>query len=98
MRCVSPEEGANFACHLHCPVNGQLLECLHVECSIIEFAFRAFFSMNTLALAKHLSHRSTYFLAPHRENKYYSTNNVGFRLWERAVVGASNLLIVKLFA
>jgi hypothetical protein len=56
MGCVRPEERAYFTGYLHCPVDGQLLQRLYVENSVVELAFRAFVPVDTLPLTKHLPH------------------------------------------
>jgi hypothetical protein len=60
MRGVSPKEGTNFTCYLYSFIDSQPLQSLHIENPIVEFAFGAFVSVNTLPLTKHLSsHRFT---------------------------------------
>jgi hypothetical protein len=65
---IGPKERSHFSRHPHCIVHAQSLQSLKVKCPIIEIAVRAFFSVNTLSLAKHvpLHDGSPYFPAPHR--------------------------------
>ena len=54
MLSVGPEEGADSAGDLECPVDWQALQRLNVKSPIVELAFGVFFPMNTLSLSKHL--------------------------------------------
>jgi hypothetical protein len=53
---VCPEERIYPTGHLHRLIDGQLLQCLHVEDAVVRLAVYTFVSMDTLPLTKHLFH------------------------------------------
>jgi hypothetical protein len=65
---IRPKERSHFSRHPYCIVDAQSLQSLNVKRPVIEITVRAFFSVNTLSLAKHLPFHddSPYFPAPHR--------------------------------
>src|SRR5690349_6510843 len=55
VRSVRPEKRTDSARHLHRMIHPKTLQCLNVECAVVELAFGALIPVNTLSFAKHLS-------------------------------------------
>jgi hypothetical protein len=55
MRCIGPKERRNFTRHLHGIIYAESLQSLNVKNTIVEITISAFFAVDTLPLAIHLS-------------------------------------------
>ena len=69
MRRIRPEKRRHPRRHLHRIVNTQPLQSLQVENSIVEITVRAFLTVNTLPLTKHLPLHDVYHPALRRAEK-----------------------------
>jgi hypothetical protein len=76
---IGPKERTHSTGYFNRVIDTESLQSLNVKCPIIEIAFRAFVTVNTLPLTKHL-HRhndSPYFFAPHRAKYRTVSQSVG---------------------
>jgi hypothetical protein len=68
---IRPKEGAHLSRHLNGSIDGQSLECLKIEDTIVVFTLDAVILMNALPLTKHLFlHKCTFCQSTSREHTF----------------------------